>query len=331
MTHFLLGIPPSGLAGVPFVPAFQSSLQMRAAGVGLEANPEAVLFVTPSIGGFVGADTVGVILASELDRADGLRVATDIGTNGEIVVVRDGDLYACSTAAGPAFEGARISRGMRASAGAVDAVRIAEDVEFTVIGGGRVRGLCGSGLVDVVAELVRVGVVAETGRMRRPEETHSLPDKVMRRLVENEDKMEFVLAWGDQAEDGTPVSITAGDVRELQLAKAAICAGITALLEKFSAAPSEIERLVMAGAFGNYISRDSARTIGLIPAIDVNRIHPIGNAAGVGARLVLSSMSERRRAEEISQRTQHFDLAESPGFYDRYTEAMMLRPMPAAE
>jgi uncharacterized 2Fe-2S/4Fe-4S cluster protein (DUF4445 family) len=324
MTHLFLGIPPSGLAGVPFVPAVRTSQSVRAADVGIEVNGEAVVFVAPNIGGFVGSDSVGVMLASEFDRADGLQVAVDIGTNGEILVARNGELCACSTAAGPAFEGARISRGMRAAAGAIDAVRIGDDVECRIIGGGPARGICGSGLVDAVAELVRVGVVSDTGRLRPPDLDDSVPEGVRRRLIETEDGTEFILAWGDMTADSKPLSITARDIREAQLAKAAIHAGIESLLERFDATPDDIERLVLAGAFGNYISRSSAAAIGLIPEVDLARVESIGNAAGVGARLVLSSMSERRRADEIARRTEHVDLSQTPGFYDRFADSMML-------
>jgi uncharacterized 2Fe-2S/4Fe-4S cluster protein (DUF4445 family) len=328
MTHFFLGIPPTGLAAAPFVPAFRSSRVVRAADLGIAVHPEAQVFVAPNIGSYVGADTVGVILASELDRTDGITVAVDIGTNGEIVVATEGRMYACSTAAGPAFEGARISRGMRAAAGAIDAAAIAADVEYHVIGDAPPRGLCGSGLVDVVAELVEVGAIAESGRMRRPDELPSDREKVRRRLIENEDGMQFVLARGDETEDGKPLSVTARDVREVQLAKAAIYAGMELLLAELGAVPGDIDGLLLAGAFGNYIRRESAIRIGLIPTLDLDRVKSIGNAAGVGARLVLASAAERRRAEQIAQRVNHVSLSESDGFYERFAEAMTLRPLP---
>jgi uncharacterized 2Fe-2S/4Fe-4S cluster protein (DUF4445 family) len=269
------------------------------------------------------------MLASELDRGDGLRIAVDIGTNGEIVVAKGGELYACSTAAGPAFEGAKISCGMRASHGAIDAVRIDDDVDCHVIGDVGPRGLCGSGLVDVIAELVRVGAVAETGRMLTREEASSLPEQVQERLAENEDGMEFVLARADEAYAGEPITLTAWDVRETQLAKAAIYGGMELMLHQVGAEPGDVEQLLLAGAFGNYIRRESALAIGLIPSVAAERIASIGNAAGVGARLMLCSLSERRRAQEIARSTQHVELSEREGFYDRFADAMMLRPLPA--
>jgi uncharacterized 2Fe-2S/4Fe-4S cluster protein (DUF4445 family) len=329
MTHLFLGVPPTGLGRVPFVPSFRARQAVRAADLGLSVNGEATVYVTPCIGGFVGADSVGVILASELYRSDGLRAAVDIGTNGEIILASDGEMYACSTAAGPAFEGATISAGMRASLGAIDAVHIDDDVRYRVIGDARPRGICGSALVDAIAELVRVGAIAESGRMLRPEEADSLPEKVRMRLVENENGTEVILATAEEAYGGEPITLTARDVREAQLAKAALYGGIELMLNQVGAAPDDLDELLLAGAFGNYIRRESALAIGLIPSLPVDRIRSIGNAAGVGARLLLCSAEERERAEEIARQVRHVDLAEREGFYDRFADAMMLRPLPA--
>jgi len=331
MSHLFLGVSPIGLSSLPFASDFRGAQTVPASQLGLHIHPEGRVYVTPNIGGFVGADTVGVILASELDLADGPRAAIDIGTNGEIVVAHEGEVYACSTAAGPAFEGARIRQGMRAATGAIDAVEIGEEVRCHVLGEGPPIGLCGSGLVDAVAGLVRAGVVAETGRMKAPQELTRVPEQVRRRLVENEEGLEFVLASKEEAGGGRAVSITARDVRELQLAKGAIFAGLSLLLDRLGLAPRDLECLLLAGAFGNYIRRESALAIGLIPDLPPERIRSIGNAAGLGARLVLFSVALRRRAEEVSRRVRHIELSEQEGFYDRFAEAMALRPLPRAE
>jgi len=331
MSHLFLGVSPAGLGSLPFVQVFRSAQTVRAADLGIGVHPEALVYLVPNIGGFVGADTVGVILASELDRSDGLRVAVDIGTNGEIVVARQGELHAASTAAGPAFEGAKITQGMRAAHGAIESVHINDDVKCHVIGDVSPRGICGSGLVDAVAELVRVGIITETGRMLRRQEVTGLPEKVAERLVENERGVAFVLARPEESFGGEGVALTGRDVREMQLAKAAIYGGMELLLEELGAGPADIEQLLLAGAFGNYIRRESARAIGLIPALPAERIESIGNAAGVGARLVLCSTEERRRAEEIARRVRHVDLSERKGFYDRFADAMMLRPLPSLQ
>jgi len=327
MTHLLLGVPPAGLSALPFLPSFRRAQKARAADLGIFIHPEGSIYVAPNIGGFVGADTVGVILTSELDHGEGLRVAVDIGTNGEIVVAENGRLYACSTAAGPAFEGARISQGMRAATGAIDQVEIGDDVSYHVLGDAPPQGLCGSGLVDAVAGLVRQGLVDETGRMRPAEEVASAPRRLRERLLRRDDGLCFVIAAGDESAEGKPVCVTARDVRELQLAKGAIFTGITMLLAQLDHEPGQVEELLLAGAFGNYIRRESAVAIGLVPALPPERVRPIGNAAGMGARLMLCSVSLRRRAEEIGARVEHIELSQQEGFHDRFAEAMALRPL----
>jgi len=329
MSHLLLGVSPAGLGTVPFVSSFRSPQTVRAASLGIDVNPEGSIYVAPNIGSFVGADTVGVILAGELDRSDNLRIAVDIGTNGEIVVAKEGELYACSTAAGPACEGAKISCGMRVSVEMINFVRIYDEVDCHVIGDVRPRGLCGSGLVDAIAELVRVGAVAETGRMLTRGEASALPEKVRERLVENEHGMEFALARADEAYADEPLTLTARDVRETQLAKAAIYGGMELMLHQVGAEPGDVAQLLLAGAFGNYIRRESALAIGLIPSVAAERIVSIGNAAGVGARLMLCSLGERRRAQEIARSTLHVELSQREGFYDRFADAMMLRSLPS--
>jgi uncharacterized 2Fe-2S/4Fe-4S cluster protein (DUF4445 family) len=328
MSHLLLGLHPVGLVRLPFVPAFKGAQTVRAAELGIRIHGDGQVYVVPNIGGYVGADTVGVILASELDEAKGLQVAVDIGTNGEIVVAQDGELWACSTAAGPAFEGAKISRGMRAATGAIDKVSIDGDVTYHVLGEVRPTGICGSGLVDAVAEMTRMGVVDKSGRLRSQEDVNGAPEKVRRRIVQNESGLEFVLAAGDESGSGRPIAITARDVREAQLAKGAIYAGVDLLLRSLGRRPEEVDRLLLAGAFGNYIRRESAVAIGLVPDLPAERIVSIGNAAGLGARLALCSISLRRRAEGIARRVRHVELSEEEGFYDRFAEAMALRPMP---
>ena len=331
MTHLFLGVSPQGLAALPFAAAFREAQCVRAADLGLGIHPEGRVYVLPNIGGFVGADTVGVIIASELDLGDGPRAAVDIGTNGEIVVAKNSELYACSTAAGPAFEGARIRQGMRAATGAIDAVSVDGEVRYHVIGDAPPRGLCGSGLVDAVAGLVKAGVVTESGRLLGPEELPATAEKVKRRVVQNEAGLEFILATAEETGTGRPVTLTARDIRELQLAKGAIYAGLVLLLARLGLAPRDLERLLLAGAFGNYIRKESAIAIGLVPDLPRERLKSIGNAAGLGARLALCSRSLRRRAEEVSRRVQHIELAEQEGFYDCFAEAMALRPLPREE
>jgi len=191
--------------------------------------------------------------------------------------------------------------------------------------------LCGSGLVDAVAGLVKAGVVTESGRLLGPEELPATAEKVKRRVVQNEAGLEFILATAEETGTGRPVTLTARDIRELQLAKGAIYAGLVLLLARLGLAPRDLERLLLAGAFGNYIRKESAIAIGLVPDLPRERLKSIGNAAGLGARLALCSRSLRRRAEEVSRRVQHIELAEQEGFYDCFAEAMALRPLPREE
>jgi uncharacterized 2Fe-2S/4Fe-4S cluster protein (DUF4445 family) len=327
MTHLLLGLPPGQLAVMPYVPVITAARDLLAAEVGLAINAAARCYVLPSIAGFVGADTVGVILAADLDRSRELRIAIDIGTNGEIVVAGAGRLVACSTAAGPAFEGATISRGMRATAGAIDAVSIGDDVTFATIDGAGVRGICGSGLIDAVAEMRRMGVVDDTGRMRPPAQADGLPPALARRLREGAAGAEFVVASQEQTQNGEPLTITSRDVRQLQLAKGAIYSGIEALLDEVGADASQVEEILLAGAFGNYVKRESAVALGLVPAVPLERIRSIGNAAGVGAKLALASRAARERAQDFAARVEYVELSARPDFALRFAEAMTMAPL----
>ena len=327
MHHLLLGLPPDNLAVMPYVATVTAAQRLRSADLGFKVNPAGRSFVLPNIAGFVGADTVAVILAADLDHGEALRVAIDIGTNGEVVVAGGGRLLACSTAAGPAFEGATISRGMRATPGAIDGVTIGEDVSFTTINGGGVCGICGSGLIDAIAELRRVGVVDETGRMMPPSRAHELPPALARRLRGDEDRPEFVLARPEETADGEPLTITARDVRQLQLAKGAIYAGVDILLEEMGSPASAVQEILLAGAFGNYVRRESAVAVGLIPALPLERIRSIGNAAGVGAKLALAARAMRDRAQEVARRVEYIELSRKPDFQLRFADAMMLCPL----
>jgi len=324
MHHLLLGLPPDNLAVLPYVATVTSAQRLLAADLGLDVNPAGRCYVLPNIAGFVGADTVAVILAAELDRGDALRVAIDIGTNGEVVVAAGGRIIACSTAAGPAFEGATISRGMRATSGAIDGVSIAEDVSFTTINGASASGICGSGLIDAVAELRRLGVVDETGRMLPPARAHELPPGIARRLRGDEERPQFVIAWPHETPDGEPLTITARDVRQFQLAKGALYTGVDLLLEEIGAEASEVEELLLAGAFGSYVKRESAVAVGLIPALPLERIRSIGNAAGAGAKLALAARSMRERAEQVAHRVEYVELSRKPDFHLRFADAMTL-------
>lgn len=324
MSHLFLGIDPTYLAPAPFVPAWQRPLELEAAELGLAIHPGGRVTVLPNIAGYVGSDTVGVILATRLDeRRGGCTAAIDIGTNGEIVLAAGDRLLACSTAAGPAFEGAQIRQGMRAAAGAVEAVEIeGDDVRLKVIGGTAPRGICGSGLIDAAAALLQAGVIEESGRFADPGAAgEKLAPRLKERLRRGKGGFEFILARAGEG-GGAEVTLAQGDLRELQLAKGAIYAGLQVLLHEAGLTTEDLDQVLLAGAFGNYIRRESALAIGLLPALPVERIVPVGNAAGQGARMALISRRERRRAFALPGRVEHIELSARPDFQDAFIKAL---------
>jgi uncharacterized 2Fe-2S/4Fe-4S cluster protein (DUF4445 family) len=320
MTHLFLGIDPAFLAQAPYVPAVTAAQDLAAGELGLALHPRGRVHVLPNIAGFVGADTVGVMLASRIADLPGARLAVDIGTNGEVVGYRDGRLVVCSTAAGPAWEGARIGRGMRAAPGAIDRVTIDDDVRVTTVGGQPARGICGSGLLDAIAEMRRANLVDETGRLRSPAEAAGLPPALARRLVSGPDGPEFLLT------EDPAVALTQRDLREAQLAKAAIATGIRLVMRALGVTPEQLDEVLLAGAFGSYLQPESAVAIGLLPALPRERLRAIGNAAGAGARLALLSRGARRRAAQLATSAEHLQLAHDPSFQDHFVDALALAP-----
>ncbi len=284
MHHLFLGLTPMHLARSPFVPVVVSALDLPARELGLGVNPAGRVFILPAIAGFVGADTVGVVLATGLDKSGDLKLVIDIGTNGEMVLGSRERMIACSTAAGPAFEGANITCGMRGAGGAIDRARFGEGFEYTVIGDEKPFGICGSGLLDIVAGLVRFGLVNERGRLLSREEAlrldrdSDMKDPLNRtgsaaasmarfsdRLVTHEGKPAFLVEDGRRTAHGRPILVTAQDVGAVQLAKGAMAAGIRTLMEEYGIGVSEIREVLLAGAFGNYMDPRSACASGLFP------------------------------------------------------------------
>ena len=328
MSHIFLGVDPGPIAHAPYVAVLRQAVDLEARDAGLEINPNANLHVLPNIAGFVGSDTVGVILASGIAREERVQFAIDIGTNGEVVLGNRDRLVACSCAAGPAFEGARIRYGMRATDGAISKLVVNEAIEVAVIGGGKATGICGSGLIDAVAELLNVGAIDETGRIADPAAARSLPDAVRRAVVDFEGQPAVVLADGEQSRAGGPILLTQRDVREVQLAKAAMRAGIEVVADEFGVEPPQVHRMLLAGAFGNFVRRSSAKRIGLLPPISTDRIEFIGNAAAAGAKAALACRDCRHEADRISRQTEYVELANRPDFQARYMEAIAFPPHP---
>jgi len=325
MGHILLGIPPEFVAQAPYVAAVRRSVNVSAREIGIRIHPNGLVHVLPNIAGFVGADTVGVILAADMIEAKEPVLAIDIGTNGELVLATPDKLITCSTAAGPAFEGARIKHGMRAATGAIDKIMITSDVEYNVIGDAPAQGLCGTALIDLVAELLRVGALDTMGRLLPPEEMPgNVPDAVKRRIVSGENNaLDFVIVPKDATAFDGPLVLTQRDIRELQLAKGAIAAGVAILLKEGGLSPEALGRVLLAGAFGNFIRRKQAKRIGLLPDVTTDRILYIGNAAGAGARMALLSRRCKNTADRISEETEYLELAARADFQTEFMSAML--------
>ncbi|MBI2843587.1 MAG: DUF4445 domain-containing protein [Armatimonadetes bacterium] len=323
MSHIFLGLDVSTLGLSPYVPTIARAMVVCAEEVGLNICPGGHVHVLPNVAGFVGSDLVGVALSTLREDEDHTRLAVDVGTNGEMALIHKGQLYACSAAAGPAFEGARISCGMRGGPGAIDSVKIGDTVEITTVDGRRAIGLCGSGLVDAVAEMLKAGIIDSTGRMLAPDEAGHLPQAVRERLIEVDGSVEFILATEREAARREPITLTQRDIRQLQLAKGSIRAAIETLLHVAGATSEDLYEIVLAGAFGNYIRIESALGIGLLPPIDIERIVPVGNAAGTGAKLALISVRERERASRLAERTEHIELATHPEYESQFMDKML--------
>ena len=323
MTHLLLGIDVASLGQSPYVPSVCADISVRARELGLEISPEAMVSVLPNVAGFVGSDLVGVLLASEWVENGRCRLAVDIGTNGEMALLYQGKTYACSAAAGPAFEGAGISCGMRGAPGAIDSVRIGDSVEITTIDNRPAVGVCGSGIVDAIAEMLDAGIIDETGRMLSPADASSLPEAVRERLIETEKGVEFVLATKAQSGNGHAITLTGADIRHMQLAKGSIHAAIQTLIRTAGTTDDDLDEILLAGAFGNYIRVESAIRIGLIPPVAKEIVRSVGNAAGAGARLALLSDLEMQQARELAHIATHLELAVSPDYQMELMDRMM--------
>ena len=322
MGHLFLGVDASSLAMAPFTPGYTGLTIEEAGDLGLEILSEAKVYLLPNIAGHVGSDIVGVLLASGLKQRDGLTLAIDIGTNGEIVLAKNGRMLTCSTAAGPAFEGAGIYQGMRASRGAVEGVEIESgEVRIQVIGDCEPVGICGSGLIDAVAGMLDAGMITYKGNLITAAEAaeKSIQPELVQRLRKGANGNEFVLVWKPHGED---LVINQKDIREVQLAKGAIYGGTAVLIHCMGEEQGIPDNILIAGAFGNYISKKSALRIGLLPAVEENRIEMIGNAAGVGSSMALLSKQARVEATALALETEHIALALHPDFEKEYLQAM---------
>jgi uncharacterized 2Fe-2S/4Fe-4S cluster protein (DUF4445 family) len=312
--HLFLRLPVQQLAAAPYVPAVRAAVDVKARDIDLRLAPGAAVHLLPNIAGYVGADHVAMLLATgAADRTD-TTLAIDIGTNTEMCLTHRGQMSSLSCASGPAFEGAHIKFGMRAAPGAIERVRIIEgQVEYKTIGDEPPVGICGSGILDAMAHLRRAGLLDTRGRMIEGRQTR-----------EADGVTEFVIAGERESGSGRAITVTQEDIRELQLAKGAIRAGIETLLQDAGIGPNDLDQVIIAGAFGTYIDVESAIAIGLLPKLPLERVSQVGNAAGTGARLALISQAHRRRAQEIAGRVRYIELARSPNFMRNFANAMYL-------
>jgi len=323
MNHIFVKFPVSQLGRAPYNAFSTEAKDFSAEQLPLHCSPAANIHTPANIAGFVGSDTTAVALATDIDSAEEMTLIVDIGTNGEIVLGTRDRLYAASCAAGPAFEGARITCGSRATAGAIETVLVNNgDIDVDVIGDCPPRSICGSGLIDALAVLLDLGVVDNTGRfVERQKLRDDLSPAILSRLTEHNNQPAFVLAQNIDISE-QKVILTQKDVRQIQLAKAAIRAGIKLLQKKLGLDDSDIKHIFLAGAFGNYIRAESALRIGLLPLVPQESIYFVGNAAASGAQMILLSRQWRQLAVKLAKRIEYVEIAHEPDFTDVYADCM---------
>ncbi|MBC7595057.1 MAG: DUF4445 domain-containing protein [Kineosporiaceae bacterium] len=324
MVALLLGIAPEPIGVAPFILTSRITPTVRAADLGVDIHPAAPAYILPALGAYVGGDIVAGALASGMDRDKRLRLFIDVGTNCEIVLGDGERLLSTAAPAGPAFEGGQIRCGMRAANGAIEVVKLTEDdVELQVIGDVEPIGLCGSGLVDAVSELVRVGLLDHSGRLISVEAARELVPKLVNRLTQVDKERVFVLHWAGAEGDVTESTyISQRDVRELQFAKAAISTGWTLLLDEMGVTEADLAQVLLAGSFGSYLTPASAIRIGLVPKLPVLRIISAGNVAGEGAKMTLLSKAERAGAEALLKEVAYVELSDRKDFNDRFVDLL---------
>ena len=314
--HLFLQLSTESLSRAPYIPVMDSEMDVKASELGLKAAPNSYVHLLPNIAGYVGADHVAMLLGVDILHREGVCLAIDIGTNTEICLSKQGHLSSLSCASGPAFEGAHIKFGMRAADGAIERLKIENDkIRYQTIGGKPARGICGSGILDVFAEMYRVGALGKNGRMNAE---HPL-------IIDNNGHKEIVLSEKEQ--DNSIISnitFSQKDVREIQLAKGAIRTGIEVLLKAHDLKTEAIDEIIIAGAFGTYIDVESAKTVGMLPNIPSGRFVQVGNAAGLGSRLALISRKKREEAIRISRKVNYIELGSFPDFSTMFAEALYL-------
>ena len=334
MHHILLQLDPENVGLAPFPPVIHHSLDIKARDLGLNMNPSSYVFILPNEAGFVGADNVGVLIAEEPHKQDEIQLIIDIGTNGELVLGNKEKLISSSCATGPAFEGAQLAFGMRAAPGAIERVLIdpqTHEVDYKVIGKDawrkysdpkemQAKGICGSGILDLLAELYKAGVVNKTGAFDKKGQKSD-------RFRKNPDtgQAEFVLAWAEETSIDKDIVVTQKDVRQIQLAKGALYAGCKLMVKRMGL--GEADTVKIAGAFGTHVDREKALIMGLFPDCELGKIQSIGNAAGDGCRAALLNVEKRKEADWYSRNVEYIELTVEENFQQEFVEAMQLPHM----
>jgi len=324
MHHILLNIDPQYLGKAPFQPSIQHSIELKARDLGIEISQGGYVHVLPIVAGFVGADTVGVLLAEEPYNQDDIVLIIDVGTNGELVLGNKNKLIVSSCATGPAFEGANIRHGMCAAPGTIEKIEIdpnSKNVHFKVISSQmwdddlmnvKVKGICGSGIIDAVAQLFLAGIIDRKGRFNV-----NLP---VPRLRVTKDSSEFIVAWADETAIGQDIVVCQGDIRNIQLAKAAIYAGAKIMMRRLGV--EKLDKVILAGVFGSYINKKSAATIGLFPDCVLENVYMVGNAAGEGACISLLNVDKRIETDKVAKQVDYVELTMESDFEREFVQAM---------
>ncbi len=318
MVHLFTAVDPSQIDHSPYIPVLRDGTIISANELGLEVNPEGQVYIIPAISGYVGADITAGVLFTSLHQSSKLSLFVDIGTNAEIVLGNKERILACSTPAGPAFEGAQIRYGMSATPGAIAHVLFSGDseVKLEVIGNSIPRGICGSGLIDLIAELRKVELINEQGKLLTQDNLH-----YAKRVTRDErSQPQFLVSGGDK-----PIYLTQQDIRELQLAKGAVRSGVDIVLRKWGAAPEDVDVVYLAGAFGNYVRRENVLRIGMLPPFPLEKLKPVGNAAGQGAKLCLLNQGEWIKAQQLAEQIQYCELSYCKGFSDTFIDSLYFK------
>lgn len=317
MHHIFLNISPHYVGLAPYAAVMTSPFELKSRELGIDINPSGYVYTLPNVSGYVGADAIADVLTTGLYKSDGLEILIDIGTNTEIVLGNKEKLIACSAPSGPAFEGAQIKHGMRAGAGAIESIWIDEktlEPRYETIGRIKPSGICGSGIIDVVAEMLKAGIIDRKGKINSNVGT--------KRIRQGEKYMEYVVEWGENTATEQDIVVTQKDVREIQLAKATTHTGAAILMKRMGVKPTDLNRLYIAGAFGTYLDVQNARIIGMYPDIPLERIKFVGNAAGSGARMALLSEDIRSLAHKLAVKIgSRVELAADPDFQKEFVKS----------